>query len=132
MKTLLFTLVTSALLSTGAFAQASSWAGSYGFEEAIPGQAWDYRLTVKSNGQGTLEVDGFQTIDRFQVTAESQGQKLVIKLVQDKSNLRHPNLHKGSPLFYLVRAGGKLQTQWQGYQPQLPASKKSSSAFQKK
>lgn len=109
----------------------ASWPGTYLFNEGADGNFWGYELQLDDQLQGTLYVDGFQTMQRLLVAGITSGNTLKVKLVgYDKDNLfEQPAI--GSELFKLEQKDQQLITYWGSLEPNVIANNTVGPAFRK-
>lgn len=109
----------------------TSWTGTYLFNENAGANTWGYELQLDNKLQGTLYVDGFQTMQRLKVAATANGNTLNVKLVgYDKDNMfEQPAI--GSELFMLEQKDQQLITHWGNLAPNVIANNTTGPAFAK-
>lgn len=121
----------SAPTATAKTVTKASWAGTYIFNEDAEGDTWGYELQLDNQLQGTLYVDGFQTMQRLKVAGTATGNTLKIMLVgYDQDNMfEQPAI--GSELFMLEQKDQQLITHWASLEPNVIANNTIGPAFAK-
>lgn len=107
----------------GDAAAPPGFAGRYGYDEAVGHMAMEYRLVIRPDGKaGTLEVDGFQTLDRWALDVRTRGARADVYLrAYAPGNMG--TAHKpGEHLFALERTPKGLVTRWDGLRPAFARS----------
>ncbi|XOK63212.1 DUF5991 domain-containing protein [Paenibacillus elgii] len=100
-----------------------SWVGEYEFSEyAPPDQNRFYQIKIFKEDKSyyaTIDIDGFQTMERLQAKVEGDGK--AIKIIFDKylpDNLWEP-YSPGDVLLRLEKTDSALNTFWEKIQPML-------------
>ncbi|WP_163854794.1 DUF5991 domain-containing protein [Paenibacillus elgii] len=109
--------------TTIASSPLESWVGEYEFSEyAPPDQNRFYRISIYKEDKSyyaTIDIDGFQTMERLQAQVEGDGK--AIKIIFNKylpDNVWEP-YSPGDVLLRLEKTDSALNTFWEKIQPML-------------
>ncbi|GMX64024.1 hypothetical protein Elgi_33670 [Paenibacillus elgii] len=119
--------------TTIASSPLESWVGEYEFSEyAPPDQNMFYRINIYKEGKSyyaTIDIDGFQTMERLQAKVEGDGK--AIKIIFDKylpDNLGE-SYNPGDVLLRLEKTDSALNTFWEKIQPMLKVDGESGKTY---
>ncbi|KZE79421.1 DUF5991 domain-containing protein [Paenibacillus elgii] len=119
--------------TTIASSPLESWVGEYEFSEyAPPDQNRFYRISIYKEDKSyyaTIDIDGFQTMERLQAQVEGDGK--AIKIIFNKylpDNLWEP-YSPGDVLLRLEKTDSALNTFWEKIHPMLKDDRESGKTY---